>query len=126
MRCKDGNEIQRGSMVLVFFPFPSPDDPQRIETKARPALVVQSDELTEDKDEVIVAQITTNTTRTGSNRVKVEQNSRCGQNMRLHFDSVIVTDNLAAVKERELKKVLGRCTDMPRVNEAMKFTFGLS
>ncbi len=45
--------------------------------------------------------------------------------MGLLMDSVIVTDNLATVQEREIDKVIGQCPVMPQVAAALKTTLGL-
>ncbi len=45
--------------------------------------------------------------------------------MGLHTDSVIVTDNLATVLEREIDRTIGRCPDMSAVDAALRHTLGL-
>jgi len=123
--CKNGDEVKRGKVVLVNFPHIDSRNREIVQYKKRPALVVQSDQLNDDKHETIVVVITTNLTRPGNTRVVVNKNSRCGKNMNLFYDSAIVLDNLAIVKGRELDKTIGKCTKMNEVDEALKQTFAL-
>lgn len=45
--------------------------------------------------------------------------------MGLRSDSVVVTDNLATVLDREIEKTIGHCPAMPMVDAALKQTLGL-
>ncbi len=93
--------------------------------KKRPALVVQADGLNTGLPQKIVAMITSNTNRTGLTRVLVHKEERLGRSMGIRDDSVIVTDNLATVLEREIDKTIGHCTDMALIDQALCRTFGL-
>jgi len=46
--------------------------------------------------------------------------------MGLKTDSVVVVDNLATVLEREMDKILGKCTDLRPVEKALRKTFALN
>jgi mRNA interferase MazF len=57
--------------------------------------------------------------------VPVTKNSSLGQAMGLLTDSVVVTDNLATVLEREFDKAIGCCNGMPAVDQALRTTLNL-
>ncbi|MCW5234898.1 type II toxin-antitoxin system PemK/MazF family toxin [Verminephrobacter eiseniae] len=114
MTCK------RGDVILVRFPN---SDLQTY--KKRPALVVQTDGLKTGLPQKIIALITSNIARTGVTRVHFQRQSKEGQIMGLRSDSVVVTDNLATVLDREIDKTIGHCPSMPVVDAALKRTLGL-
>jgi mRNA interferase MazF len=93
--------------------------------KKRPALVVQADGLNTGLAQCIVACITSNMARTGPARVAIQQHSAAGRRMGLLTDSVVMTDNLATVLDREVDKVIGRCPIMGAVDAALRTTLGL-
>jgi mRNA interferase MazF len=111
---------RRGQVVLVIYP-----DSNLRTFKRRPALVVQDDQVATGLSQRIVAMITSNLSRIGPTRVPVRRASRPGRMMGLLSDSIIVTDNLATVLEREIDRVLGRCPDMATVDRALALTLGL-
>lgn len=111
---------KRGDVILVRFP-----NSDLKTYKKRPALVVQADGLATDLKQTIIALITSNITRTGVTRVYFQQQSPEGQTMGLLMDSVVVTDNLATVLDREIDKTIGHCPAMPIVDQALKKTLGL-
>ncbi|BAW79626.1 transcriptional modulator of MazE/toxin MazF [Candidatus Nitrosoglobus terrae] len=114
MTCK------RGDVILVRFPHSD------LKTyKKRPALVVQADGLATDLPQKIIALITSNIKRVGATRVHFQQQSQEVQTMGLCKYSVVVTDNLATVLDREIDKIIGYCPVMPVVDEALKQTLGL-
>ncbi len=45
--------------------------------------------------------------------------------MGLHTDSVIMTDNLATIRESEIERILGTCGAMAAVDAALRHTLGL-
>ena len=111
----------RGDVVLVLFP-----DSNLVTAKRRPALVVQADRLGTGLPQTLVAMITSNLTRAGhSSRWLVGQSSPVGRQMGLRTDSVIMTDNLATVRESEVDRVIGRCSDMTQVDAALRHTLNL-
>lgn len=115
MTCK------RGDVILVRFP-----NSDLKTYKKRPALVVQADGLATGLPQKIIALITSNIARTGVTRVHFQQQSKEGRTMGLLSDSVVVTDNLATVLDREIEKTIGYCPAMPAVDAAMKKTLGLT
>jgi mRNA interferase MazF len=112
--------FRRGDVVLVRYP-----DSNLTTYKKRPALVVQADALGTGLPQCIVACITSNLGRTGPTRVVVRRTSPEGQAMGLLTDSVVMTDNLATVLDREIDKVIGRCPAMAPVDAALRRTLGL-
>ena len=112
--------FNRGDVVLVLYPHAD----LRI-AKKRPALVVQSDDVETGIPQRIVAMITSNVGRTGPTRVHVRRESSEGKAMGILTDSVIVTDNLATVLDREIDKRIGRCPIMPAVDQALRTVLGL-
>ena len=114
MTCK------RGDVILVRFP-----NSDRATYKKRPALVVQADGLNTGLSQKIIALITSNTQRVGVTRVHFSKSSPDGQSMRLLMDSVVVTDNLATVLDREIDKTIGHCPAMTKVDAALRHTLGL-
>lgn len=114
MTCK------RGDVILVRFP-----NSDLKTYKKRPALVVQADGLETGLPQKIIALITSNTGRSGPTRVHFQQQSHEGKTMGLRSDSVVVTDNLATVLDREIGGIIGHCPTMPLVDAALKKTLGL-
>lgn len=113
--------FRRGDIVLILFPN---SDLQSF--KKRPALVVQADDLNTGISQVIVALITSNMSRSSHNsRVTVLSNSAEFAASGLKTNSVLVTDNLATVRESFIDKTLGSFTKMELVDAALAHTFGL-
>jgi len=107
---------ERGDVVLVLFP-----DSNLLTAKRRPALVVQADGLQTGLSQTIVAMITSNLSRSGHpSRIRVSRSSPEGRQMGLLTDSVIMTDNLATVLEREIDRGIGHAGDMQGVAAALR------
>lgn len=111
---------RRGDVILVRYPHSD-----QIKYSKRPALVVQADDLTTELNQRIVALITKNIERVGETRVPVSKKSLIGQGMGLLHDSVVVTDNLATVLNREIDKRVGYCNAMELVDSALRKTLAL-
>lgn len=112
---------KRGDVVLVLFP-----DSNLRTAKRRPALVIQADNLDTGLSQTIVAMITSNTARAGhSSRVTLLLDSAAGKQARILMDSVVMTDNLATVRENEIDRVLGALSDMSEINAALRHTLSL-
>ncbi|MEA1051624.1 type II toxin-antitoxin system PemK/MazF family toxin [Lamprobacter modestohalophilus] len=111
---------KRGDVILVRFP-----NSDLKTYKKRPALIVQADGLSTGIQQTIIALITSNLSRTGETRVHFMQHSQEGKSMGLRTDSVVVTDNLATVQQREIDKAIGHCPVMPTIDQALKQTLGL-
>lgn len=113
--------FNRGDVVLVLFP-----DSNLRTAKRRPALVVQADDLQTGLPQTIVAMITSNLARAGHpSRVLVKQHSTDGAQMGLRKDSVVMSDNLATIRENEIDRVIGQCPLMSQVDDALRATFAL-
>jgi len=106
---------RRGDVILVRFP-----NSDLVTYKKRPALVVQDENVDTGLSQRLVVMITSNLARTGETRVVVQEDSPAGKAMGLISDSVIVADNIATVREREIDKTLGRCPCMPEVDAALR------
>ena len=111
----------RGDVVLVLYP-----DSNLRTAKRRPAIVVQADDLQAGLPQTIVAMISSNMSRAGHpSRVTVTRVSPEGQQMGLHCNSVIMTDNLATVLDHEIDRVIGTCPQMQTVDTALRHTLGI-
>ena len=93
--------------------------------KKCPVLIVQSDDVERGGDQKVVALITSNLKRTGVTRVPIDCDSDLGRSMGLMMDSVVMTDNLATIKEQAFVKKIGHCSDMSAIDEALINAFGL-
>jgi len=112
---------KRGDVMLVLFP-----DSNLRTAKRRPALIVQSDNLATGLPQTIIAMITSNLTRAGHpSRVTLLLNSPEGKQAGILMDSVVMTDNLATVRESEIDRRLGTISDMSAVNRALRNTLGI-
>src|SRR5437899_8138762 len=99
---------KRGDVVLVLFP-----DSNLRTAKRRPALVVQADALGTGLPQTIIAMITSNMGRAGHpSRVTLLLNSAEGKRAGILMDSVVMTDNLATVRESEIDRTLGTIYDL--------------
>jgi mRNA interferase MazF len=111
---------KRGDVVLVLFP-----NSNLTSAKPRPALVVQADALQTGLPQVIIAMITSKTSRAGHpSRVLIRLTSAEGQQSGLLTDSVVMTDNLATVIESAISRVIGS-VPMTAVDAALRHTLGL-
>ena len=98
-------KTRRGDVVLVLFP-----NSDLRTAKRRPALVLQRDNLDAGLEQTIVAMISSNLARRGHpSRVFISAASREGKAAGVRLDSVVMTDNLATVLEREIDSVLVGC-----------------
>ncbi len=92
---------KRGDVVMLLFPHSD-----LITAKRRPALIVQSDNISTGIAQKVVAMMTSNLQRTGSTRVKVDAQSEAGRAMGIQIDSVIVCDNLATVLNAQIDTMI--------------------
>ena len=112
---------RRGDVVLGLFP-----DSNLKTAKRRPVLIIQADNLATGIPQWIVAMISSNMARVGhSSRIEVLLSTAEGQASGLQTDSVIMTDNLATILEKELDRVIGVWTNMAAVDGALRITLGL-
>src|SRR2546421_6929011 len=109
---------KRGDVVLVLFP-----DSNLRTAKRRPALVIQADNLETRLPQTIIAMITSNMARAGHpSRVTLLLNSTEEKRAGILMDSVVMTDNLATVRESEIDRSLGRISDMNAIDRALRNT----
>ena len=109
---------RRGDVVLVLFP-----ESNLRSAKRRPGLVIQADKLNTGLAQTIVAMITSNLLRDGhSSRVRISRDSAEGKGAGLLTESVVMTDNLATVREKEIDRTLGYLSDMNKVDAALRHT----
>lgn len=113
--------FRRGDVLLVRFP-----NSDLITYKKRPALVVDADHQFLGPTRRLVVCITSNLSRLGRTRIRINVNTATGRQMGLLSDSVIVVDDLAAIKDDEVDQVLGTCAKMPDVEDALRALFGLT
>lgn len=112
---------RRGDVVLVLFP-----DSNHRTAKRRPALVVQADNLNTGLGQIVVAMITSNMSRADHPcRVSLLLNSSEGREARILMDSVIMTDNLATVRDNEINRGLGNLKNLTEVDAALRVTLSL-
>ena len=113
---------KRGQVVLVLFP-----DSNLRTAKRRPALVIQADNLATGMAQTIVAMITSNMARASHpSRVTLKQNSAQGKQAGILMDSVIMTDNLATIRETEIDRTIETLTGMTEINDALRHTLAIS
>jgi mRNA interferase MazF len=75
---------------------------------------------------MVIAMITSNMSRAGhSSRITLWLNSPAGEQTRILMDSVVMTDNLATVRENEIDRALGALSDMSEVDSALRHTLSL-
>lgn len=111
---------KRGDVVLVLFP-----TSDLRTAKTRPALVVQTDNLLSGLSQVIIAMISSQTSRANHpSRVMIVQSSAQGLQSGLLSDSVVMTDNLATVVNAAIHRVIGSIP-MEEVDTSLRHTLGL-
>src|SRR2546423_15302576 len=95
--------------------------------KCRPALIVQANNLNTGLSQNLVAMVTSNMARSGHpSRVTLVRNSSRGRESGILMDSVVMTDNLATVREVEIDRTIGGIRDMGEIGKALRHTLGLS
>jgi mRNA interferase MazF len=113
--------FERGEVALVLFP-----DSNLHTAKRRPVLVIQQENLGAGLAQTIVAMVTSNLSRGGHpSRVAVSLATPEGQRTGLLTDSIIMTDNLATIRDLEFERSLGSWSDMAAVDAALRHTLGL-
>jgi mRNA interferase MazF len=107
-----------GDIVLVDFPFF-----HGVGTKVRPALVVQDDRV--PSANTIIAQITSNLSRTGRTRVLVDPTKEAATG--LLVPSMIVGESLYTIHQSRVIKTIGSLSSplMHQVDQCLKAALGL-
>lgn len=112
--------MNRGNVILV--PFPNSD---LRSAKLRPALIVQADNLGTGLDQIVVAMISSNTSRASHpSRVLIELKTTVGKQSGLLVNSVVMTDNLATVLTTNITRIIGSLP-MSDIEVALRHTFDL-
>jgi mRNA interferase MazF len=94
--------------------------------KMRPALIVQADNLDTNLRQIVLVMISTNLSRANhKSRILIEIDTEQGGKSGLLSDSVVMTDNLAAISLTAVSRVIGRLEDMNEVDDALRHTLGL-
>jgi mRNA interferase MazF len=112
---------KRGDFALVYFPHSN-----LTTIKLRPVLVVQADSLKTGLSQLIVAMVSSNLNRAGHpSRVTVRISDPAAAETGLKSDSVIMTDNLATLELRLIRRTIGRIADMQAVDRSLRTTLAL-
>ena len=115
------NFYKRGDVVLAYFP-----NSDQNNSKARPVLVVEADDLQTGIAQVVVVTITGQMRHAGHpSRVTVLKDSPEGSDAGVFYDSVVMTDSIATIEEDAIDRVIGSLPMLP-VEAALRHTFGLS
>ena len=115
--------LQRGDVALALYPFASGAGHSRC-----PVVVIQSDAYNKRIRNTIVAQITTNLTRTSDPaHLLIDISSPDGKQSGLLHNSVVSCLNLVTLTEDRLEKVIGRLpnTLILQMNACLKAALGI-
>ena len=119
-------DIRRGDVVLVAFPFIRS---REIQTKRRPAVVVQGDRYNRRRAAVILAAITsTQASRELPCKVPVTRDSREGRRAGLRTDSIVDCQTLVTIPREEILRRIGKFppTVLERIDRALQDALGLA
>ncbi len=112
-------KVQRGDVILLDHPFSDASG-----SKVRPALVVQADYRNALLTNTIVAMITRNISRVGTDptQLLVDINTPEGQTSGLLATSAVTCGNLFTVHEDHILKKIGELSDvlMQQINVCLK------
>ena len=121
MRSTRPNSYQKGDVVLAVFP-----NSDQQTSKPRPVVIVQADNLVTGIDQVVVAMISSRIFRAGHpSRVTILKNSPEGRAAGVFYDSVVMTDSIATIKDVAISHLIGSLP-MPPIEAALRHTFGLA
>ena len=111
---------RQGDVILVLFP-----NSDLITAKTRPAVVVQSDNLQTGLNQIIVAMVTSQMSRSQHpSRLTILLGTSEGKQSGLISDSIIMTDNLATVLSSAISRTIGSVS-IEHLHESLRHTFGL-
>lgn len=113
--------MKRGDVVLIDFPFSD-----RTGSKLRPALVVQDDDVTAARDDVLLAAIS-RTQRFANTEVVIDPSTPDGQRSGLRQVSVVDCALLGTFDQLLVKHTLGSLTAMlmEQIDSRLKAALGL-
>lgn len=111
---------KQGDVVLVLFP-----NSDLITAKTRPAVAVQADNLQTGLQQIVVAMVTSQMSRSEHpSRLTILLGIPEGQQSGLLSDSVVMTDNLATVTVASISRIIGSI-DIANLHKSLSHTFGL-
>ena len=116
--------VQRGDVVLAWYPFASGHGGKR-----RPCVIVQNDEDNSKIANTIVAQVTSTLTRVGGkSHFLIELATPDGPQTGLLHDSLVSCNNLAAIEQSLVDRVIGRLSValLQQLNDCLKAALELS
>jgi mRNA interferase MazF len=115
--------MKRGEVVLVFVPFVGTPG-----GKTRPALVIQSDALNSAIRETVIAEITSNLSRTNAlHHVLIDVSTIDGASSGLLNDSAVRCERPHTIPQRDVVRTIGFCSTaiMQQIDEALKAALGI-
>lgn len=116
--------IHRGDVVLVANPYVGSG------SKNRPAIIVQCDQLNYKLDSTVVAAVTTNLKRLGSEPLQmlIDPATKEGQSAGLTHPSAVKCENLFTISQKTITKHLGRLSDplLQQLENCLKTALELS
>ena len=112
-------KVRRGDVVILDHPFSDATS-----SKVRPALVVQANGRNNSLTNTVVAMITKNLSRVGTDptQLLIELSTPDGQNSGLKVNSAVTCGNLFTVHENLIRKKIGVLSDvlMRQINDCLK------
>ena len=113
--------FKRGEIVPVLFP-----NSDLRTAKRRPALIIQSDSLKTELNQVIVAMISSKMFRaTHSGRIPILLSTEEGKQSGLLTDSIVMTDNIATISKHAVEFSIGSL-EMTKIENALLYTLGFT
>ena len=117
-------QIQRGDIVIIDFPYSN-----RIRSKIRPALVVQSNVWNQRIDDTILALITSSSRRRvgAATQYFIDVSAAEGLRTQLRFNSIVQCENLITYEQRLILRVIGSLSDaaMQQIDACLKAALGI-
>lgn len=117
-------KIQRGNVVLMDFPYNN-----HIQSKTRPALVIQEDSWNQRLDSTILAGITSSRHRRvgAPTQYFIDISTVEGEQSGLRLDSVVQCEKLITFRQRRILQVIGNLSDsaMQQIDICLKSALGI-
>ena len=112
---------KQGDIILVWFP-----ESNLINIKKRPAIILQANNLQTELEQLIIGMITSNLNRANhKSRIFVDIKTKIGRQTGLLANSVIMTDNIATVKTKEIYKKIGFFENFDILKKCLRNTFAI-
>jgi mRNA interferase MazF len=119
-------DFRRGDVVLVAFPFIRS---REVQTKSRPAVVIQADRYNRRRGAVILAAITSKQAKRDlPSKVAVLRDSEAGRRAGLRTDSVVDCQTIVTIPKEEIVQRVGTFapTVLAEIDRAPEDSLGLS